>query len=198
MTDRDHLARQWATNFRNDVTASTHEQTTAAIDLVMEKTEYLTRGAVEDRPESSRLDLRFAAVGDAHAHVQLPHTANSRDAGLDLFVNQPVTIEPGQFVDVSCGVGVELPEDSWALLTGRSSTFRKHKLLVINGIIDQGYRGELFAGVVNLGDEPVEVEAGWRLAQLIVIPKYADFNPVMVDELAEGERGTRGFGSSGV
>lgn len=147
--------------------------------------------------------LKFAHVSETDDDesdelVRLPAQANSQDAGLDLYVSRAVTIEPGQFVDVPCALGVQLPPHSWAFLTGRSSTFRKHGLLVINGIIDEGYRGELFAGVVNLGDKPVHVEMGQRLAQLIVIPRYANFKPVLVQGLDEGERGDRGFGSSGV
>lgn len=160
-----------------------------------------TNGRRGDTFESTddRLALPFAVTNpDNPGAARLPSLANSQDAGLDLHVSEEMTIEPGQFVDVPCGIGVELPERSWALLTGRSSTFRKHGLLVINGVIDEGYRGELFAGVVNLGDEPVVVQQGQRLAQLIVVPRYADFKPVLVKGLSEGERGGRGFGSSGV
>lgn len=157
----------------------------------------------EDTSTEDVMYLKFAHVSedrdeDRDELVRLPAQANSQDAGLDLYVSQAVTIEPGQFVDVPCALGVQLPERSWAFLTGRSSTFRKHGLLVVNGVIDEGYRGELFAGVVNLGDKPVHVEQGQRLAQLIVVPRYANFKPVLVQGLGEGERGSRGFGSSGV
>lgn len=129
---------------------------------------------------------------------RLPTKAYVDDAGFDLYVSEDVWINPGEFKDVPCAVAVELPSDTWALLTGRSSTLRKHNLLVNQGVIDPGYRGELFAGVWNLGPEMVQVSVGDRLAQLILMPNHGlHARLVPVDELAPHKRGTSGFGSSG-
>ena len=130
--------------------------------------------------------------------AKLPTKAYADDAGFDLYCSEETWIAPGEFVDVPCDVAVELPSDTWALLTGRSSTLRKHKLMVNQGVIDPGYRGELFAGVWNLGSEAVKVEVGDRLAQLILMPNHAlDVRLVSVNELAPANRGQSGFGSSG-
>lgn len=130
--------------------------------------------------------------------AQLPTKAYSDDAGFDLYVSEDVWIQPGEFVDVPCAVAIELPSDTWALLTGRSSTLRKHKLMVNQGVIDPGYRGELFAGVWNLGPEMVHVGVGDRLAQLILMPNHAlNAKLVSVNELTPHQRGQSGFGSSG-
>ena len=130
--------------------------------------------------------------------AKLPTKAYADDAGFDLYCSEETWIAPGEFVDVPCDVAVELPSDTWALLTGRSSTLRKHKLMVNQGVIDPGYRGELFAGVWNLGSEAVKVEVGDRLAQLILMPNHAlDVRLVAVNELAPAHRGQSGFGSSG-
>lgn len=130
--------------------------------------------------------------------AQVPTKAYSDDAGFDLYCSEETWIQPGQFVDVPCAVAVELPSDTWALLTGRSSTLRKHNLMVNQGVIDPGYRGELFAGVWNLGSEPVKVEVGDRLAQLILMPNHAlNAKLVVVNELQPHQRGQSGFGSSG-
>ena len=130
--------------------------------------------------------------------AQLPTKAYADDAGFDLHVSEETWIQPGEFVDVPCAVAVELPSDTWALLTGRSSTLRRHKLMVNQGVIDPGYRGELFAGVWNLGSEPIKVEVGDRLAQLILMPNRAlNARLVAVNELAPHQRGQSGFGSSG-
>ena len=188
---RDKLAREWALNFYDDATMTTHQHVEAALEFILENTE----GKVQGRHEE--VVLPFASVADTSDHAQLPRLANSQDAGLDLYVSREVVIQPGEFVDVPCGLAAQLPPMSWGLLTGRSSTFRKHRLLVINGVIDEGYRGELFAGVVNLDNEPVVVQQGQRLAQLIVIPRMANFAPKLVGSLDEGERGDQGFGSSG-
>lgn len=132
------------------------------------------------------------------ANSQLPTQGYQGDAGFDLFVSESVTVPAKSFIDVPCGVAVELPEGMWAMITGRSSTLRDHGLLVTQGIIDNGYRGPLFAGTWNLTDEDVKVEDGWRLAQLI--PFYTAADHVLIHEapfLAPSERGSNGFGSTG-
>lgn len=132
----------------------------------------------------------------------IPTRAYQDDAGFDLYVARTVVIPARGFKDVSCGVAVELPGATWGFLTGRSSTLRKRGLLVHTGIIDVGYRGELFAGVWNLTDHDVEVVAGERISQLIILQNRTA--EVMVRELVGDEeftphaRGVRGFGSSGV
>lgn len=131
--------------------------------------------------------------------ARMPIRAHSDDAGWDLFVSQDVTIAPHAFQDVPSGVSVELPNGYWGLLTGRSSTIRRRGLLVVQGVIDTGYRGELFSAVWNLTSEPVTLKRGERVAQLILLPN-ATAQSVLVqkhDELATSERGFGGFGSSG-
>lgn len=119
------------------------------------------------------------------------------DAGFDLYVAERTSIPYGKFVDVPLGISVELPPGTWAQLTGRSSTLRKRNLLVTQGVIDNGYRGELFAGVQNLGREGTVVDRGERIAQLILHDMVTP-DPVMVSILSETDRGAAGFGSTGV
>lgn len=130
--------------------------------------------------------------------ARLPTRGHADDAGLDLYVQRDVVIPPGSFMDVPSGVHVEMPDWSWGLLTGRSSTLRRLGLLVNSGVIDAGYRGELFAGVFNLGKTAVEVHEGERLAQLILLENgTARVRPVVAQSLREGSRNMNGFGSTG-
>lgn len=128
----------------------------------------------------------------------LPHRQYRDDAGLDLAVSAHTVVPPASSVDVPNGVAIQLPERTWGLVIGRSSTRRKLGLLVHPGVIDAGWRGELFVNVENQTDEPVTLEVGDRVGQLIILPNYTmEQEPMEVDELAPHPRGLKGFGSTG-
>lgn len=128
----------------------------------------------------------------------MPTRAYDDDAGLDLYTSQDTTIAPGAFCDVPCGLRVALPPSTWGLVTGRSSALRRKGLLVHSGVIDAGYRGDLYAGAFNLTSEAVEVKQGERIAQLIVLNnRTKHVMPERVDQLPISKRGVNGFGSSG-
>lgn len=145
-----------------------------------------------------------AQASEVHVQVigegQLPTRKYADDAGFDLHVEGDHVVRPQTFgaTTVPCSVAVELPPGWWGLLVGRSSTFNRG--LVVNpGIIDPGYRGELFAAVYNLTDAPIHVGHGARIAQFIPIPAFPAGVPIVrVDALSESERGTNGFGSTGL
>jgi len=127
-----------------------------------------------------------------------PRRVHHNDAGWDLIVAETTLIRPGQQVDIPMGVAVALPEWSFGRITGRSSTLRKLNVLVNEGIIDAGYRGPLYALCRNMGTENVRIDAGSRVAQLIIHENHApEVEPVAVLDLPESTRGDRGFGSTG-
>lgn len=157
---------------------------------------FTTRG----RDGNERTSIQFAPVqGKDPKELHLPTRAYSDDAGLDLYVSEGTWIPAREFVDVPTALRVQLPVWGWGFLVGRSSTLRKRGLLVNPGIIDTGYRGELYAGVQNLTDKPVWVEKDDRLAQLIVMGNATRrVTPVLEEDLEPHARGHNGFGSSGV
>lgn len=126
-----------------------------------------------------------------------PTRAHDDDAGFDLVVAEAVRIQPGEFVDIPSGVRVSMPDTIWARIVGRSSTLRKRGLLVVEGIIDAGYQGDLFSGVYNLGDAPVFLKPGDRVAQLIFQPLVAPKLKTVLEFSQETMRGSKGFGSTG-
>ena len=127
----------------------------------------------------------------------LPSFAYPCDAGVDLTIVRGGIIEPHTGRDLPTGLRIELPDGYWGRITGRSSTLRKRGLLINEGIIDGGYRGELFVYCYNPNGTPIPVESGARLAQLILAPIIMP-EIVEVDTLAPSARGANGFGSSGL
>lgn len=129
----------------------------------------------------------------------VPRRGYPGDAGWDLIVEKDTRIPVGGFADVPHGICMEMPPGMWALITGRSSTIRKRGILVVNGIIDNGYRGPLFAAAQNLGEKPVEVKRGERIAQVIPFPLTSQgIQLTRVAELSGHVRGQSAFGSTGV
>lgn len=128
----------------------------------------------------------------------LREPVHAGDVGYDLEACEAMEIAPGAMADVPIGIAIELPVGRWAEITHRSSGPRRLGIEVLKGTIDNGYRGELFALVRNNNPHPFRVEAGDRIAQLIV---YEIQRPVVTlvlpEDLSESDRGTKGFGSTG-
>lgn len=130
--------------------------------------------------------------------AKAPFKKHIGDAGWDLYVSRDCVIPPGKTVDVHTDIRIDMPPYLYARIVGRSSTLRKHHLMVNEGIIDNGYTGELFVCVHNLGDKPFNVEKGMRLAQ-VLFHTIEDVRWSQVEEVkpAPGKRGNNGFGSTG-
>jgi dUTP pyrophosphatase len=132
--------------------------------------------------------------------VPLPAYAQPGDAGLDLCAAESVTVEPGARVLVRTGIALAIPDGFAALVLPRSGLALRQGLTVLNspGLIDAGYRGEVKVLVINTDPRvPVKVARGDRVAQLVV-QRVEAVQLTEVDELPASERGTGGFGSSGV
>lgn len=127
---------------------------------------------------------------------QKPTRGHPGDAGLDLYCSRTQVIQPRSFCDVHTDLYIRMPRGYFARICGRSSSIRRG-LLVTEGIIDNGYIGELYSGVYNMTDFPVTVHVGERLAQLILHTIHNKIQWVEVDALVQTDRGERGFGSTG-
>ena len=130
--------------------------------------------------------------------VEAPSYANVGDAGLDLRAKDSATLRPGEIVFVGTGVYAEIPTGHVGNLYLRSGWATKHHVMLANGtgIIDSTYRGEVMVPLSSRDNKVEHVEAGERIAQL-VISKVPKVKVEVVDELSETPRGHRGFGSSG-
>jgi dUTP pyrophosphatase len=133
------------------------------------------------------------------AALPLPAYARPGDAGLDLRAAEGVTLAPGERTPVRTGLALAIPAGFAGLVLPRSGLALRHGLTMVNtpGLIDSGYRGEVQVLLVNLGQAPVTVSRGDRIAQLVV-QRVEQVTLVPVAELPESARGARGFGSTGV
>ena len=134
------------------------------------------------------------------SHHPLPEYATPLSAGLDLRANlsSPVTLRPMGRALIPTGLFVALPPGFEAQVRPRSGLALKKGIGVLNspGTIDADYRGEIGVILVNLSDEPVVVQDGERIAQMVVA-RHERVEWTAVDELDETERGAGGFGHTG-
>lgn len=128
----------------------------------------------------------------------IPERKHDWDAGLDMKAAETVTIKPGENRQIGLGVCVQIPVGYVGLMCPRSSigvnTMLRPSISV--GVIDAGYTGEVHQPYTNIGDEPITLQEGERIGQLVVVP-LLDFDLEFVDELEPTERGDGAFGSTG-
>jgi len=133
--------------------------------------------------------------------LPVPDWQTAGAAGLDLAagVSEPLTLAPGAIALVPTGWAVAITEGYEGQIRPRSGLALKKGLTLVNtpGTIDCDYRGELQLPMINLGAEPVTIQRGDRVAQLI-ISKVERPTIVVVEELSDTARGSGGFGSTRV
>ena len=135
------------------------------------------------------------------AGLNLPAYATAGAAGLDLqaAIADPVVLTPGERRVIPTGLTIAVPTGYEAQVRPRSGLALKQGLSIPNapGTIDSDYRGEVGVILINLGQAPVTIERGMRIAQL-VLAKVEQLAWESVTSLDETARGTGGFGSTGV
>ena len=130
----------------------------------------------------------------------LPQYQTEGAAAMDLcaFLEEPLTLAPGQRALVPTGLAIELPPLCAGLLLARSGLASRAGVALSNGVglIDPDYRGELLVALENRGEGPFTVRDGDRVAQLLLTPFVRP--QLCEDTLSETARGTGGIGSTGV
>ena len=133
--------------------------------------------------------------------LALPSYATAGDAGADLVAREGVVLAPGGGrAAVPTGIALAIPLGWAGFVLPRSGLANRHGITCLNtpGLVDAGYRGELMVILVNTDpSEPYEVQRGDRIAQL-VLQRIGEATFTPVDELPASERGTGGFGSTGL
>ena len=134
-------------------------------------------------------------------NIELPKYETSGSSGMDLSANieKEIRIEPGEISIIPTGISVSIPKNFEIQIRPRSGLAAKNQISVLNtpGTIDADYRGELKVILINLSNRNFIVEKGSRVAQMVLCPIVkAKFKEV--DNLDDTDRGSGGFGSTGV
>jgi dUTP pyrophosphatase len=129
----------------------------------------------------------------------MPTMGNPGDAGYDLRSAENAVVPARSRHTVNTGVSIALPAGYVALVHPRSGLAAKHGITVLNapGTVDAGYRGQMLITLVNHSDEDFEISRGDRIAQML-FQKLESARFVHVTELPGSQRGSAGFGSTGV
>jgi len=139
--------------------------------------------------------VRLKRVGNVH--VDLPRAMTDGAVGFDLpaALVQPLVLAPGARTLVPCGFAIAIPRGYEGQVRPRSGLALRQGLSIPNapGTIDPDYRGEVAVILINLSAEPVTIEPGQRIAQLVICP-VAQCVLDQVDELDDTPRGEGGFG----
>jgi len=145
------------------------------------------------------LSVRIARTAD-NPDLPLPAPATAESAGLDLraCVPEPVVLQPGRRALIPTGFSIALPPGFEGQVRPRSGLALRQGLTMLNspGTIDSDYRGEIAVVAVNLGQEPVTISRGDRIAQLVIAP-VSRARLVEADELPPTGRAGGGFGHTG-
>lgn len=131
--------------------------------------------------------------------AQVPVRAHADDAGYDLFSAVDAIIPPDQIAQIGTRIKIKIPPGCYGRIAPRSSLALNNSINVFGGVVDQGYSGEICVLLFNHGKKPFEVKKGARIAQLICEKIATPDIQVVTSPFAEdSERGSGGFGSSGV
>ncbi len=132
-----------------------------------------------------------------HTSAKLPQKAHAGDLGYDLFSSHLNDVLPNETRLVRTSIAIQFPEGYGGFIKDRSSVATKRNLHTVAGVIDNGYVGEILIALHNTGEEVVQIKAGEKIAQLVLIPTV-NFTVEEVDELVQqDQRGSGGFGSTG-
>lgn len=127
--------------------------------------------------------------------AKMPTRAHPWDAGLDLYSRESCTLWPNDSAKFDTGVHVEIPEGYYGEIRSRSGLMCNHNL-VTDGTIDAHYTGSITVKLFNHGKTAYRVQAGDKIAQLVILPCVMPHLEV-VDHMKETDRGDGGFGSTG-
>ena len=131
--------------------------------------------------------------------AKAPRYAHEEDACMDIYSNEECIIRSKEYCVVKTGVHIEVPKGYEILIRSRSGLAAKHGIAVLNspGTIDCGYTGEIGVILINHGKEDFKIERYDRIAQMC-LKRVIKTKFELVDTIEDTDRGSKGFGSTGV
>jgi dUTP pyrophosphatase len=134
--------------------------------------------------------------------VKTPARGTSKSAGLDFFVPddfEKSKVWPGKSILIPSGIKAQVPEGYALIAFNKSGVATKEGLVVGACVVDEDYEGEIHLHMINVGDKVVDIVPGQKLTQFILIQiNYSDVQVVQEFPTRHSERGSGGFGSTGI
>ncbi len=135
-------------------------------------------------------------------NVKTPSRGTEKSAGIDFYIPSGIiaSIPPNTSVCVPSGIKADVPEGYALIAFNKSGIALKHNLIVGACVVDEDYQGEIHLHVINVGNSDVNLEAGSKLIQFLLLPVFYDkIEEVSLENLYEkaSSRGEGGFGSTG-
>jgi dUTP pyrophosphatase len=148
--------------------------------------------------ETSMIEVKTIFLENNNVQ-RLPVYATSGSAGFDFYSVEDALIKSKDVVVIKTGISLEIPQGFELQVRSRSGLAAKNKIFVLNapGTIDSDYRGEVCIILANLSDQDFLVSKGDRIAQGVV-SRYEKVQFTLSKSLSETDRGSNGFGSSGI
>lgn len=155
---------------------------------------------MEKGKESKGVRIKVKRLGEQQ-DIDFPSYETDGSSGMDLraALKGEVTLKPGEIRLIPTGLSVSIPRGWEAQIRPRSGLALEHGIGMVNapGTIDSDYRGEIGLVMINWGQKPFTIKRGDRIAQM-VIASVTRAEIVEVDELDPTQRGSGGFGHSGI
>ena len=153
----------------------------------------------------SLLGENFVRVFKTHSKAKIPRRAHNTDAGMDFFYCPKKDlvqkrIEPGASVLLETGIKMEVPADCMLQIMNKSGVASKKHLIAGACVVDEGYNGEIFVNLHNIGNTPQFIEPGQKIAQGVFVRiEKPELTILQEDDIYGGEtsRGSGALGSTG-
>lgn len=130
-------------------------------------------------------------------HARIPFRASEKAAGFDLFSVENKILKSQNRILVDTGIQIELPDEHFGQVSGRSGLAVNQGIVVGGGIIDNDYRGNIYVLLFNLSEIDFEIHIGQRIGQILCLP-FTCPQIIETDSLSSTVRNTSGFGSTGL